>query len=191
MPEPLALPIRTERLVLRAHTPEDADALLSYYGDAETSRYLLTEPITAAGAAALARERAGHLDLRKAGDRLSLALEHEGRLVGDVMLLLQGAPGSKLEIGWVLHPDATGRGLAAEAARAVLDLAFGHFGAHRVAAELDARNGSSARLCERLGMTREGLLRQDYLSKGEWTDTLHYGVLREEWSRESAGRRRR
>ena len=48
-------------------------------------------------------------------------------------------------------------------------------------AQLDARNTASARLCERLGMTLEAHLRQDWWSKGEWTDTLVYGLLADEW----------
>jgi len=50
-----------------------------------------------------------------------------------------------------------------------------------VKAQLDARNTASARLCERLGMTLEAHLRQDWWSKGEWTDTLVYGLLADEW----------
>jgi aminoglycoside 6'-N-acetyltransferase len=34
---------------------------------------------------------------------------------------------------------------------------------------------------ERLGMRREGHLRQSTWAKGEWTDDLVYGLLHEEW----------
>jgi RimJ/RimL family protein N-acetyltransferase len=77
----------------------------------------------------------------------------------------------------VFHPDHTGQGFATEAVRAVLGLAFDFYRMHRVVAQLDARNERSARLCERVGMRREGHLRQDWWSKGEWTDTLVYGLL--------------
>ena len=66
-------------------------------------------------------------------------------------------------------------------ARALIELGFDHYGLHRIKAQLDGRNADSARLCERLGMTREAHLRQDYWSKGEWTDSLIYGVLATEW----------
>jgi aminoglycoside 6'-N-acetyltransferase len=82
----------------------------------------------------------------------------------------------------VLHPAHTGQGFATEAVRAVLGLAFDYYGMHRVVAQLDARNVRSARLCERLGMVQEGHLRRDWWSKGEWTDTLVYGMLAEEWT---------
>jgi RimJ/RimL family protein N-acetyltransferase len=86
-------------------------------------------------------------------------------------------------VGWVVHPDFQGRGLAGEAASVLLDLAFGRFAAHRVYAHLDARNAASARLCERLGMRREATLLEEEYNDGEWQDTAAYGMLRREWRR--------
>ena len=109
-------------------------------------------------------------------------VEHEGVAIGDVMLrLTAGDPPSVAEIGWVVNPTYAGRGFATEAARALVDLGFRHYGLHRIFAQLDARNTTSARLCERLGMTREAQFRRDYWSKGEWTDSMIYGLLRDEW----------
>jgi RimJ/RimL family protein N-acetyltransferase len=80
----------------------------------------------------------------------------------------------------VFHPDHAGRGFATEAVGTVIRTAFEVFGMHRVVARMDARNTSSARLCERLGMTREAHLRQDLWSKDEWTDVVVYGLLSSE-----------
>ena len=59
----------------------------------------------------------------------------------------------------------------------MLGLAFDHYGVHRVAAQMDARNLASARLARRVGMRQEAHLRQDWWIKGEWTDTLIFGML--------------
>jgi aminoglycoside 6'-N-acetyltransferase len=107
--------------------------------------------------------------------------EGGGAVVGDITLWAVDDSLSLGEVSWVFDPDAGGRGLATEAARAVLGLAFGHYAMHRVRVRMDARNTASARLCERLGFRREGLLRQDWLIKGDWTDTLVYGMLTAEW----------
>ena len=100
--------------------------------------------------------------------------------MGDVLLWLDGdgnGPGRCAEIGWVLHPDHGGRGYSSEAVRAVLELGVGHYRLHRIIARMDARNTASARLAERLGMRQEAHFRQDWWSKGEWTDTLVYALL--------------
>ena len=46
---------------------------------------------------------------------------------------------------------------------------------------ISRRNPASARLLQRLGFSREGLLRQRWVSKGEAKDVEIYGLLRDEW----------
>ena len=110
-------------------------------------------------------------------------------MIGDVVLWCSDDTRLRAEAGWAFHPDVAGHGYATEAVRAVLDVAFGTYRMQRVFAQLDARNTPSARLCERVGMTREALLRRDWWGKGEWSDTMVYGLLREDWEALSAGRR--
>jgi RimJ/RimL family protein N-acetyltransferase len=54
-------------------------------------------------------------------------------------------------------------------------------GKHRITANCDARNAASAAVLEKLGMRREGHLRQSTWAKGEWTDDLLYALLHDEW----------
>ena len=185
---PVVLPLRTERLVLREVRDDDVDAILGYCGDDEVTRYLPFDSLDRAGVVRrigrwrddLARDPADEPDLDWG---LTLVVDHDGAVVGDVMLRLKaGEVRSLAELGYVFAPAAGGRGLATEAARALVDLAFGPLGCHRVFAQLDPRNTTSARLCERLGMTHEAHLRQDWWGGGEWSDTSVYGVLRDEWA---------
>lgn len=175
-PPPPPLPVRTERLVLRHPTVEDTDDAYAYLSRSDVCEYLLRGPFTRGEVAAELRRRADN-----PAHRLSLVIEHEGTVIGDLMLVLEKPGYDKAEVGWVIHPAYAGRGLATEAARALIDLAFSHYGVHRVRAELDARNLRSAALAARLGMRQEGLFRQDFWAKGEWTDTPHYAVLATEW----------
>lgn len=185
---PPPLPIRTERLTMRYITADDIDAL-RYYQDPEVCRYL---PFPAADDAALAA-RVTLMTERLApslpDEVLSLAVVHDGTLVGDVILRLRTraddrSPPAVAEIGWAFAPAYAGRGFATEAAIALVDLAFDHYPLHRLIAHLDPRNVRSAALCERIGMTREAHLRRDWPeADGTWTDDVIYGLLREEWRR--------
>ncbi|HEY1529448.1 MAG TPA: GNAT family protein, partial [Galbitalea sp.] len=103
------------------------------------------------------------------------------RVIGDIYFTISNVENSKGEIGWTLHPDFQGRGYAAEAAGAVLELAFRRIRLHRVVAELDPRNDGSVGLCRRLGMREEALFVKDLWFKGEWADTGMYAILRDEW----------
>lgn len=175
------LPLTTLRLRLRLFTAADREALHGIYRRPEVARFLLEEPWDEAAADRQIETRLGRTGIDTAA-AIALAIEHDGALIGDVALwLTRDAPhdrGSVAEIGWVLSPDHSGHGYAREAVAAVLDLALDHHQLHRVVANMDARNTASARLAEAVGMRREAHLRQDWWSKGEWTDTFIYAMLR-------------
>jgi RimJ/RimL family protein N-acetyltransferase len=175
------LPVRTERLTLRYPEPADAETLFAYYSDPDVMLYLLTPPLDRREAEAELRRRVSRHTGEGRGPILTLVVELDGQMVGDLFLMLQGPSYSQAEVGWVLDPRAAGRGIATEAGRALIDLAFDHYGVHRVTAQLDARNHRSAALCERLGMRREAHKHSEYWSKGEWTDSFEYAVLADEW----------
>lgn len=184
---PPPLPIRTERLLLRVPSPSDA-AFLGYYTDPEVAKYLPFAALPASALPARAEALTSRAAPSQPDEALALMVVHDDRVIGDVMLRLTGPtpPGGSPsigELGWVFTPEVAGRGFATEAARALVDLAFGHYPLHRLMAQLDPRNVASARICERLGMRHEAHTRRDYLSPdGSWTDTAVYGLLREEWA---------
>ena len=171
------LPIMTQRLRLRAHTPEDAATLQAFYSLPDVARYLLDEPWSVEDATEKVSERLQKTDLDGATQALALVIENEGQVIGDVALWFIDADNRVAEIGWVLDPHFGGQGFATEAVQAVLDLAFDHYLCRRVIAQMDARNIASAKLAERLGMVKEAHHRQDWFSKGEWTDTIIFAML--------------
>lgn len=176
------LPIRTERLLLRLHRSDDLDALLAYYSDPGVARYIPFEPWSREQAEEYLAKRLKRTGIDGPGSALGLVVEHDGEVVGDVVLWPADDTLERGEMGWALHPAATGQGFATEAVRALVDVAFRVYGMRRVIAQLDGRNTASARVCERVGMTREAHLRQDHWAKGEWTDSVVYGLLAAEWS---------
>jgi aminoglycoside 6'-N-acetyltransferase len=177
-----AVRITTERLVLRTLRDGDETDLLEYRGRDDVSRYLETEPLTPESVKDFVSERAGADRIEREGDRIMLAVERSGRVVGDVRLGSSGVLRDRQgEIGWVFHPGYGGKGYATEAAGALIRLGFEDVGLHRIWAQLDPRNIGSARLCERLGMRHEGLLREESWFKGEWGDLSIYGLLAREW----------
>ncbi|MEU7976143.1 GNAT family protein [Micromonospora sp. NPDC049089] len=85
----------------------------------------------------------------------------------------------------IFHPDRGGRGLATEAATALLDWGFTEFGLHWVYGRCHCRNTASARLMERLGMRQEARQVESYLFRGEWADHLVFAILAREWQAET------
>lgn len=178
------LPITTDRLVLRSFRPGDEADVFAYRSVPEVVRFIPGDPRTEDEVADLVAERAsaGRLDADRPA--LTLAVELDGRVVGDVLIHLAGPNGVDLrqvEIGWVFAPDVAGNGYATEAARALVRVSFEELGVHRVWARVEPRNEPSVRLCERLGMRREGVLEQASWFKGEWTDLAFYALLADEY----------
>jgi RimJ/RimL family protein N-acetyltransferase len=176
-PVPPVWPLRTPRLVLRPYELRDADAFVDAWASEEWTSLLLTRAMNGAEVVEMVRRRTGPGD----GTLIGLVVEHDGEVVGDSLLHLQGTGLSEGEIGWTVLPQHAGRGFATEAAREVLRLGFEHYGLRRIVANLDARNHRSAALCERLGMRRESHRRGDFWSKGVWTDSYDYALLADEW----------
>ncbi|QWZ07146.1 GNAT family N-acetyltransferase [Nocardioides panacis] len=104
----------------------------------------------------------------------------DGEVVGSCELNLRGD--GQGEIGYGLHPEHWGRGLATAAARLLLELCFTDLRLHRVFATCDPRNLASGRVLRRLGMTHEGRLREVLLIRDGWRDSDVYGLLAHEWS---------
>jgi RimJ/RimL family protein N-acetyltransferase len=176
------LPLRTERLVLRRFEPSDLPALLAYHRLPEATRYVPFEPRTPESTARVLELKMSCVSLADAGDHIDLAVTLDGTLIGDVLLFLESVPDATLEIGYMFDPAYAGQGYATEAAAALLDLAFGEVGAHRVVARIDPRNAASVAVCERLGMRQEAHLIESSWIKGEWRSELNYGILDHEWA---------
>lgn len=181
----VTLPRATRRLVLRSFRPGDEEDVFAYRSIPEVVRYIPGDPKTREQVADMVAERATAGRLDEQSPICTLAVELDGRVIGDVLVHLDGLDGhdgSQVEIGWVFAPDVAGQGYATEAARALVDLAFGELGARRVWAKLEPENTRSARVCERLGMRREALFVQGSWFKGRWCDLAIYGLLAHEWT---------
>ena len=90
------------------------------------------------------------------------------------------------EIGFFLEVAAWGHGYATETAQTVMDAGFRQLGLHRVYATCAPENGASAWVLEKLGMRREGHLRQHFRMPNGWRDSYLYAVLDDEWDGDSA-----
>ena len=167
--------ISTKRLILRPVTEEDQDALFAIYGDAETVRYVPEEQWTEETAEEAFRKR---LSFARRPDCFLYAITLSGVVIGTVSAWKTEMKDT-WEIGFMFQRDHRKNGYAAEAARAVVEDLF-EKGAHRIRANLDARNSESAKVCERIGMRKEAHFIRDYWNKGEWTDSFIYGMLKED-----------
>ena len=101
-PVPPVWPLRTERLVLRPFEPRDGDAFIDAWADESYASLLLTRTMNESEVREMVRRRTQPGD----GHFVGLVVEHDGEVVGDSILILQGTGLSEGEIGWTILPAA-------------------------------------------------------------------------------------
>lgn len=149
----------TDRLRLQAPRLEDAEEIYAAYAtDPEATRYLLWHPhANVEETRSFLRGRVSALARGATDFYWTVRLRDEGTLIGAVAL---GIDGFKANLGYVLARAHWRRGYATEAVGAVTDWARQQPEIWRVWAECDVDNPASARVLEKIGLRREGVLRR-------------------------------
>ena len=178
----LIYPLTTERLIIRALTPDDVERHHVLFADPDVVRYLYFGPFDRPAAQEhLARRSIVDLPVEGGWINFGVEVKGEGVLIGELAMGFISATHAHYEVGYVFDPAYAGHGYATEGTAMIVELAFSGLGAHRVSGRLDARNDPSARVLERLGMRREANFIENEYVKGEWTDELVYAILAPEW----------
>lgn len=160
-------------VVLRPLAVSDAEALFAAHGDAETHHYWSSPPHKS-----VEETRAYIADtLAIKGAHVWAITESGGEALGRIALFIEREGVG--EIGVIMRPDATGRGLASKALELVVQHGFGPLGLHRIGADIDPDNTNSISLFLRAGFQREGLLRGNWKTHLGVRDSVIMGKLKE------------
>lgn len=111
----------------------------------------------------------------------AIILKGNGNMIGSAEFIIQDYSNKIGEIGYIINPDYWGMGYATEAAKLIIEFSFTNFNLHRIYATCDPRNVASSKVLEKIGMTKEGRMREDLLIKDGWRDSLLYSILVQEW----------
>ncbi|MNX81254.1 putative ribosomal N-acetyltransferase YdaF [compost metagenome] len=175
--------LQTPRLLLRPLVEQDAEAVFAYCANPNVSRYTLWEPHRSLDDA-LSYIRAYAFPKYELGipEPFGIVSKEEGeRVIGTVGAFWVSEAHRCMEIAYALAEPYWGQGLVAEAARAVRDFVFETYPIERLQCRCKAENAPSARVMEKLGMTREGTLRAALYHRERFWDMHYYSLLRSEW----------
>ena len=103
------------------------------------------------------------------------------RHVGNVSLWTVSKLGKIAEVGYWIRSDETSRGICTESVDRVLEEAFGSMGYHKVVLRIAVGNDASDRVAQKLGFTKEGVLREELLIRGNWVDHSLWSLLDREY----------
>lgn len=173
----LAVPLETERLLLRPIRREDTPFAVRHFTDPEVNHFMLDdEPImTAEQAVAIV---AFYVD--RPGDtynRWVLVRKTDGVALGTCGYHRWNRQHRKAEVGYDLSPAWQGQGYMREAVAAMLAHGFTAMHLHRIEALVAVANARSAHLLRQLGFAHEGVLRESFYSGGQFHDHALYARL--------------
>ena len=150
--------IQSERLLLRKPRMEDATSIFEGYAqDPEVTRYLVWKPHKNIQETEQFLLACGQLWRTEKDFAYAITLKENGHLIGMFGLHPMKL---KIEVGYALARLFWGKGYMTEVLRAVIEWALAQPDIFRVQAICDVENIGSARVMEKAGMTREGLLRR-------------------------------
>ena len=182
--------LETQRLILRPFCEMDYPDVFEY----------LAEPLVHCFACMKLKslEEAKKECARKAGEKeflFAIVLKESGKVIGEIEAHPETSQPDQMENiqkdtfspCWMLNPAYHGKGYVPEAAKAFFDYLFNEKGARRIYAYTEEDNIASQRVCEKLGMRREGLFVEfvsfvnDENGKPIYENTYQYAILKKEW----------
>lgn len=175
----------TARLLLRS--PQPGDGEMVFRAVSESLDALRRFPASLPWAMAEPSLEASEIYCREARARylarndlpLVILRRDTGEMVGSTGLHRFDWNVPRFEIGFWRRTSAHSQGFMTEAIRGLVAFAFDRLGAHRVEAFTDDANAPACALCERAGMTLEGVMRNERRgADGLLRDTRVYAVVR-------------
>jgi [ribosomal protein S5]-alanine N-acetyltransferase len=173
----------TERLRLRLVETSDLEYVHSLLSLPETDRYN-TQGIPAGISDTQLILTRWLEESRKTENRLFpfiIGLQQDAAPIGIISLRMGPTNYKRAEISYKTHLNFWGKGYTTEALAKLIQYGFEDLGLHRIHAGCAVDNIASVRVLEKVGMQREGRLRQNLPLKTGWSDNFEYSILETDW----------
>lgn len=173
--------LATDRLILRQIQSTDADAFFAMRSDVEiTSRFGQEPHLTLDDTLAWLRRIQGNFGQRE-GIFWCITRKGDDTVIGACCFWNFDPSFHCVELGYELYRPYWRQGIITEAASAVLSYGFNELGLNRIEADPLAENTPSVGVLHKLGFTLEGNLRQRVYFRGQYSDQLYFGLLKNDW----------
>ncbi|MGH9373277.1 MAG: GNAT family N-acetyltransferase [Vicinamibacterales bacterium] len=172
--------IVADGVTLRELRLSDAPSLLAMLNTEEVSRFVSPPPTSVAGFERFIAW--AHRD-RAAGRFVCFGVVPDGsdHAIGIIQVRPLGPTFDVAEWGFAIGSIFWGRGVFPAAAREILRFTFTDLGTHRLEARSSLSNGRGNGALQKVGATREGVLRQSFLRNGVYHDQVIWSICAEDW----------
>jgi len=170
--------LESNRLLLRAVTPEDVNEVYELRSNPETMKFI-PRPLVTSTEMALE-----HIDMiakkieNNEGINWAITLKGNPKLLGIIGHYRIQPENYRSEIGYMILPQYQNKGITSEAIHLLLDYGFNHLNFHSVEAIIDPRNHASAKVLEKNGFVKEAHFLEDVFWDGQFIDSSVYSLLK-------------
>jgi ribosomal-protein-alanine N-acetyltransferase len=173
--------LQTDRLILRPLQLTDADAMYTgWTTDMDVVRHLSWKP---------------HISIDETKRIISYWMSNypdpkfylwgiqlkSGRLIGTISIHSMNEGFLRGEIGYALAKSFWNQGYVTEAAKKIIDFAFGEVGFNRIEAHHALANRASGAVLIKCGMQKEGIMKEYYRSNEGFQDAQLYAITAKDW----------
>jgi diamine N-acetyltransferase len=168
---------------LRAIERVDLPSFVKWINDPEVTQFLELNPPMS-----MEDEEKWFASLQKSDDKVFSIDTKDGKLIGNVGLMRLNWKDRCVLIGIMIgEKEYWNRGFGTDAIETLLGYLFDELGLNRVYLIADERNVGAIHCYEKLGLKKEGLLRQNRYKNGVHTNDVEMSLLRQDWQEKRSG----
>lgn len=172
--------MKTDRLILRPFTIEDATRVQELAGNIDVAKTTLgiPHPYTIEAAEQWIKN---HPKVEKTGTfPFAIVLKTEDVLIGTMTIRVNDTH-KKAELAYWVGKEYWGNGYATEAAKEIVRYGFENLNLNRIWAKAMSKNPTSIKVMINVGMKKEGVLKQDIVKFGVFEDSDIYGLTKSDY----------
>lgn len=170
--------LESDRLLLRQIKPSDVNEVFALRSNPDIMKYIPRPLVTTNDEALVHMKMIQDKINTNEGINWAVTLKNDNKLIGIVGHYRVKWEHFRSEIGYMLLPEYSGRGITTEVVEMLIDYGFNQMKMHSLEAIIDPENHASARVLEKNGFVKEAHLRENEFYDGKFLDTVIFSLIK-------------
>lgn len=170
--------LESERLLLRQMSPDDFNEVFEIRSNPVLMKYIPRPMLKKKEEALELISTINNKIIENEGINWAITLKPNNKLLGYIGHYKIKWDHFRSEIGYMILPEAQGKGIVSEAIAMIVQYGFHEMGMHSIEAIIDPENTASAKVLEKNGFKKEAHFREDCFFEGKFYDSVIYSILK-------------
>lgn len=170
--------LESERLLLRQMSPDDFNEVFEIRSNPDLMKYIPRPMLKKKEEALELISTINNKIIENEGINWAITLKPNNKLLGYIGHYKIKWDHFRSEIGYMILPEAQGKGIVSEAIAMIVQYGFHEMGMHSIEAIIDPENTASAKVLEKNGFKKEAHFREDCFFEGKFYDSVIYSILK-------------